>query len=91
MPDQTSRETVHDSLRTQLAEILYCPPEEIDGETPFGDLGLDSVLGIELIASINSSYGLHEQLEVVYQNPTLDQLATHISGLVNSDTNGSAP
>lgn len=91
MPDQMSRETVHDSLRTQLAEILYCPPEEINGETSFDDLGLDSVLGIELIAAINTSYGLHERLETVYQNPTLEALTTHISELVNSDASGSAP
>ncbi|MFG2525393.1 acyl carrier protein [Streptomyces sp. NPDC048527] len=70
---------VREVLRAHLADILYCEPEEVGDDTAFQDLGLDSVLGAEVTAVINSRYGLKEKVEALYQNPTLDQLAEHVA------------
>lgn len=70
---------VREVLRTHLAEVMYCEPEEIGDDTAFEELGLDSVLGAEVTAVINSRYGLEEKAEVLYQNPTLAKLAEHVA------------
>ena len=82
--------TVRDTLRAQLAEILYCEPTEIGDNTVFQDIGLDSVLSVELIASVNAIYGLQEKAQTVRDNGTLNQLAYHITTKVIPDTNGIA-
>ncbi|WP_405550883.1 acyl carrier protein (plasmid) [Streptomyces globisporus] len=71
-------------LRSHLAEVLYCEPAEIGDETNFEDLGLDSVLGAEVTAVINSRYGLSERVEAVYQNPTLTRLAAYVATQANA-------
>ncbi|MEU3520612.1 acyl carrier protein [Streptomyces sp. NPDC006654] len=79
MPISMKTEEVREVLRAHLAEVLYCEPEEVEDDTAFEDLGLDSVLGAELTALINSRYGLSEKVETLYQNPTLTLLAEHVA------------
>lgn len=67
------------TLRMRLAEILYCEPEEISADTTFQELGLDSVLGAELVTTINREYALRETVETVYSHPTLAQLSAHVA------------
>ena len=70
---------VREVLRTHLAEVLYCEPGEVGDDTSFQDLGLDSVLGAEVTALINSRYGLEEEVTAIYQHPTLAQLAEYVA------------
>ncbi|MFE9601437.1 acyl carrier protein [Streptomyces hokutonensis] len=80
MSRTVTTDEVREVLRAHLAEVLYCEPEEIGDDTAFQDLGLDSVLGAEVTAVINSRYGLEEKVEALYQNPTLADLADHVAG-----------
>ncbi|MFI6402541.1 acyl carrier protein [Streptomyces sp. NPDC050548] len=80
MSRTATAQEVREVLRTHLAEVLYCEPEEIGDDTAFQDLGLDSVLGAEVTAVINSRYGLEEKVEALYQHPTLTDLADHVAG-----------
>ncbi|MER5339327.1 acyl carrier protein [Streptomyces mirabilis] len=79
MSQTVTADEVREVLRTHLAEVLYCEPEEIGDDTAFQDLGLDSVLGAEVTAVINSRYGLEEKVEALYQNPTLADLAEYVA------------
>jgi acyl carrier protein len=79
MTQTITADEVREVLRTHLAEVLYCEPQEIADDTAFQDLGLDSVLGAEVTAVINSRYGLEEKVEALYQNPTLAELADHVA------------
>ncbi|MFJ6895187.1 acyl carrier protein [Streptomyces hokutonensis] len=79
MSQTVTTDEVREVLRTHLAEVLYCEPAEIGDDTAFQDLGLDSVLGAEVTAVINSRYGLEEKVEALYQNPTLADLADYVA------------
>jgi acyl carrier protein len=79
MTQTITADEVREVLRTHMAEVLYCEPQEIADDTAFQDLGLDSVLGAEVTAVINSRYGLEEKVEALYQNPTLAELADHVA------------
>ncbi|MFI8952080.1 acyl carrier protein [Streptomyces sp. NPDC053750] len=73
--------SVVDVLRAQLAAILACEPWDIDADSAFNLLGLDSVLGAEFVAGINRTYGLDERAVCLYDHPSLNAMAAHITSL----------
>lgn len=77
-------DTIRDELRAHLANILYLEVEEIDEDATFTDLGLDSVLGVELVSLINSKYSLEERLDTVHDHSTLSLLTTYLHGRIGN-------
>ncbi|MEU9443064.1 phosphopantetheine-binding protein [Streptomyces sp. NPDC048304] len=70
---------VLDVLREELARILCCDPWDINTTTAFPQLGVDSILGSEFVATINQIYGLHERAVTLYDHPNLAAMAAHIA------------
>ncbi|MFC4330726.1 phosphopantetheine-binding protein [Streptomyces andamanensis] len=66
-------------LRAHLARILHCDPHEIDAREAFPLLGLDSILGAQFVAAVNSAYGLRERPVTLYDHPDLTAMAEHIA------------
>ncbi len=62
-------------LKAMLAQELFLKPEEIDEDTQFIDLGLDSITGVTWIRKINAHYGTDIEATKVYSHPTLKQLS----------------
>ncbi|GGU32349.1 beta-ketoacyl synthase N-terminal-like domain-containing protein [Lentzea flava] len=81
-PDRTSEITT--TLRAQLAEVLYSTVDEVDVARTFNDLGVDSILGVELIAFVNRTYGLDVKAGALYDHPTVTTLAAHVAGLLGA-------
>src|SRR5437763_8374113 len=50
-------------------------PNTIDVEKPFGVVGLDSVIGVEWVKSLNKQYASNLKASCVYDYPTIRQLA----------------
>ncbi|QUX26967.1 SDR family NAD(P)-dependent oxidoreductase [Nocardiopsis akebiae] len=75
-PDALVRE-----LSATLAEALYMAEEEVDPDTNFTDLGLDSIVGVEWVKVINRRYGLDLAATRLYDAPTVHQLADYLRGL----------
>ncbi|MFZ5637099.1 MAG: polyketide synthase, partial [Pseudomonadota bacterium] len=75
------------TLRALLAQALHLSEDEIDDDTQFVDLGLDSISGVTWIRRINAHYGTSIEATRVYRHPTLAQFARHIAELVQ----GGAP
>ncbi|MBO0879082.1 MAG: acyl carrier protein [Mycobacterium sp.] len=71
--------SVRDNLRQLIAEILYCETTDIEDNAAFRDLGLDSVLIVELMSKVNDIYGLAEKAETAHACPTLNQLSAHVA------------
>lgn len=69
---------IREELRSHLAGILYCEADDVADDATFEDLGLDSILGLELIAMVNTRYGLTEPLESVYEYPTLGEFSMYV-------------
>ncbi len=76
-------------LREELARTLYCDPAEIDDDTSFNALGLDSILGVEFVTFVNDRYALDEPAGALYDHPTLAAFARHVAASRTPD--GSAP
>ncbi len=84
---RTDRDDIVGTLRHLLAQALHMPESEIDDDTRFVDLGLDSISGVTWIRRINAHYGTTIEATRVYRYPTLAELSRHLADLVS----GAAP
>jgi acyl transferase domain-containing protein/enoyl-CoA hydratase/carnithine racemase/acyl carrier protein/SAM-dependent methyltransferase len=73
-----------DTIRTMLAQELIVDVADIDEDTPFVDLGLDSVTGVTWIRRINAHYGIELEATKVYSHPSLRALAGQIADVANN-------
>jgi acyl transferase domain-containing protein/acyl carrier protein/SAM-dependent methyltransferase len=62
-------------LTRSLADALYVEEGDINGDKPFIELGLDSVIGIEWVNSINEQYAITLRASCIYSYPTIRLLA----------------
>lgn len=80
-PVPAPRETVvrgseiRESLKIMLAQELFLQVDEIEDDTPFIDLGLDSITGVTWVRKINETYGTDIAATEVYSHPTLGEIA----------------
>ncbi|MEV7775550.1 type I polyketide synthase, partial [Kitasatospora sp. NPDC086791] len=70
-----SRSALIGELRTSLAEALFLGEEEIDAGRNFVELGLDSIIGVEWVKTLNRLYGTSLTATRLYDYPTLRELA----------------
>lgn len=68
-----------DVLREQLTAILCCDSWDVDADTPFPRLGVDSLLGAEFVSVVNRVFGLSERAVVLHEYRTLDALAAYVA------------
>jgi acyl carrier protein len=53
-------------------------PSDIDVEIPFVDMGLDSVISVEWVQSLNKRYASNLATSCIYDYPTIRQLAHYL-------------
>ena len=70
-----SAESIQTWLASKLAAKLRMSPGEIDINRPIGSFGLDSLMAIELMYSIEASLGVTLPMVNFLQSPTIAQLA----------------
>jgi NADPH:quinone reductase-like Zn-dependent oxidoreductase/acyl carrier protein len=66
---------LEEKLVRSLAQALYMEQSDIDVDKPFVDMGLDSIIGVEWIQSLNKQYASNWPATCVYDYPTIRQLA----------------
>ncbi|MBQ4839767.1 SDR family NAD(P)-dependent oxidoreductase [Pseudoalteromonas luteoviolacea] len=67
-----------DFLRASLAKALMMNEDEISDNTPFSNIGLDSIVGVEWVRAINAQYNLALAVERVHEYPSINQLHAHL-------------
>ncbi|MCX8131443.1 MAG: phosphopantetheine-binding protein [Clostridia bacterium] len=75
-------ETLREGLRDSLAGILCIRPEDIDVNKKFIELGMDSIIGVEWIQSINNRYGTSIAVNKAYEHPTIVELAEYLQNQI---------
>jgi NAD(P)-dependent dehydrogenase (short-subunit alcohol dehydrogenase family)/acyl carrier protein len=74
--------TLIEMLKGELGEILRIPPDKIDPTRSMYDMGLDSLMGVELVVALESRFGTRLPVMTLSQNPTLVNLAERIIRLL---------
>ncbi|TDR40688.1 phosphopantetheine binding protein [Tahibacter aquaticus] len=67
-------------LQSALAELLQIDRHELSPTTPFAELGLDSLLGLRFTREIQDHLQAEVELEWLFDNPSIRQLAEFLDG-----------
>ncbi|MBA0054242.1 type I polyketide synthase, partial [Streptomyces sp. AJS327] len=68
-----------DLVRAQVAAVLeHDAPDRVEADRTFRDLGLDSLLAVELRRRTNTATGLPLPASVLFEHPTPARLARHL-------------
>ena len=86
-------QAVAEMLRSDLSTILLIPEEKIDIDRSVFEMGVDSLMGVELITAIESRFNIQLPVMVLSEVPTLRRLAEKLLARlqgVESDDQASA-
>ena len=72
------KEVIIDLLRTKLAQILMISEDKLENSRSMYDMGLDSLMGAELMSAIESSLGVSVSVMALSETPTLEKLASRL-------------
>lgn len=76
---------------TQLANVLgFSSPDAIETDTHFDDLGMDSLMAVELKNSLQNSLQLVLDTNLLFEYPTPEALSDRLLSLLNAQTPGTS-
>lgn len=82
-------EIVQTYIREQVARVLGASPSKLDADRPLTELGLDSLMGVELRNRVESDLALSLPMRELMQSPTINNLTRAILGQLT--TSASVP
>ena len=84
MTQSGSKFDVEKDIRSLVAEILETQPEEIDGNASFvKDLGMDSMMALEILAGIEKKYRIAIPEDTLPKFTNLNQTVMIVKDILN--------
>lgn len=74
-----SEEELQELLADSLATSLYVERDEVDIDTSFSEIGLDSIVGVEWARWINDNFNISLPVTRLYDYSTVRKLATYLA------------
>jgi KS-AT-KR-ACP domain-containing polyene macrolide polyketide synthase/pimaricinolide synthase PimS2/candicidin polyketide synthase FscD len=85
MPESSRRHALAHLVSTHTASVLgRTTLDGVSPDRPLRDLGLDSLIAVELANRLRAATGLRVAATVAFDYPTADALVTHLAGLLAS-------
>lgn len=81
------KESLQEELAVSLAEALDIDRGDIDEDTNFVDLGLDSIIGVEWMLSINKQYDTSMTVSAIYDSQNLREFTKLLKKELSKKTN----
>lgn len=88
LPPDELLATFKQMLKDEIGEILRIVPDKIDDARSLYDMGLDSLMGVELGLAIESRFGIKLPVMALSESPTITKLAEKLIALLKA-TNAS--
>ena len=86
--DQIAINAVFDDIvKNELSQILRIAPEKIDSRKSIHDMGLDSLMGVELVVALEARFGLRLSVMAISENPSIEKLTLRLISLLRSQSN----
>jgi acyl carrier protein len=85
LPEDECLSTVIDVLKIEIGEILRMPPDKIDATLSVQQMGLDSLMGVELVVAVESRFGTRLPVMALSDSPTIAKLAAWIIKQLRGD------
>ncbi|MEM9553543.1 MAG: type I polyketide synthase [Acidobacteriota bacterium] len=83
-PAGERRHLVDRILRARAGAILQIDPADVAPDAALVDIGFDSLMGLELRDSLETSLGLRLPATLLWSYPTLEDLARHLAQTLDS-------
>ena len=71
-----------DLLRREIGEILRIAPEKLDPDRSLYEIGMDSLMGVELVSAVEARIGVNLPLMALSEGPTIARLVERIVHLL---------
>lgn len=78
LPPEEARLLIADALRAEVAEILRLPPQQLQMGQSLLDLGMDSLMAVELALALEKRFGVALPPMLISENPNIDRLADRL-------------
>ena len=78
LSEEELQAVVADMLRQELGEILRIPPDKIAADRPIQELGMDSLMGVELVVALEDRFGVKLPVLALSESPTIVRLADRL-------------
>jgi phthiocerol/phenolphthiocerol synthesis type-I polyketide synthase C len=86
-----SKEEVHilitNMLTDELAKILQLPADKVEQNRSIQDLGVDSLMAMELVSAIENRFSIEIPIMAMSDNSTVDSIAARIARILTGDKN----
>ena len=66
-------------LTASIAKALGASIDRVSGSRVFSEMGVDSIVAIEFVQTINSEFGLKLKTNIIFDHPTVESLASYLS------------
>ncbi len=66
-------------LKHLIAKVMQLDPAKLDSQLPLHTLGLDSIMAIELKASISQQLGVTLSVAYLIQGPSIDEIVANVN------------
>ncbi|UCH94143.1 MAG: hypothetical protein JSV88_28270 [Candidatus Aminicenantes bacterium] len=76
------RDALARQIKEILAAVLFKSPMEIDENKAFMELGLDSILAVELVKQLEQAFQVEIKATQLYDYSTVNQLARYVSTII---------
>lgn len=78
LSDDELQIAITDVLKLEVGEILRVSPDKIDANRSIYDMGLDSLMGVELVVALESRFGIRLSVMALSTSPTIAKLAERL-------------
>ena len=82
------QEHVEQLIKAEVSEILRLPAARIDRTQSIYDMGLDSLLGVELVLALEGRFGVRIPVMSLNESPTIERLAHKLISLLQGGQDG---
>ncbi|GGK58296.1 type I polyketide synthase [Amphritea balenae] len=90
MSEAEFHDAILEILTHELSEILMISATKIDPDKSIYDMGMDSLMGVELMAALEARIGIQIPVMALTETPKLSQLTGKIIALAEGDQSSSA-
>lgn len=85
LDDATLHERFTDMLKAEIGEILRVSPDKIESTRSVYDMGLDSLMGVELVVALENRFGIRLPVMALNESPTPAKLAERLVLLLRDE------
>ena len=85
---EAARKIVSGLIVEEIARVLRLPREDVAKTTPLAEIGLDSLMAVELALGLEERFELKAPLSTTASSLTVNELADHVIGLATGTLTG---